>query len=447
MLTALCALCALACPALADGWKAGAAVQAITPKEPMWMAGYASRTKPAEGKEQELYVKALAIEDPAGTRVVLLSSDLIGITRPLAEAVRARVHKQLGLKREALMLTSSHTHSGPVIRDNLADMYPMSAAEAKKIAPYTRQLEGWMVDVIAQAVKNLAPAALSVGTGTARFAMNRRQATDKGVIIGSNPTGPVDHSVPVLDVRDAKGKLIAVAFGYACHNTTMDFNRWCGDYAGYAQEELEKKHKGAVALFWSGCGGDANPMPRRKLELCRKYGKELADAVDGVIKGKRTEVTGKLAARYEEVALPFDKLPTREALAGDAKSKNQALRKRAERLLKVLDEGKKIDDHYRHYPVQAWRLGDQVTWVALGGEVVVDYALRLKKELKGPRQVWVTAYANDVMAYVASRRVLKEGGYEADSSMIYYGMPTRWAAGVEDAIVDKARAVVKEVTK
>src|SRR5690606_19404995 len=106
----------------------------------------------------------------------------------------------------------------------------------------------------------------------------------------------------------------------------------------------------------------------------------LADAVDGVLKGKRAEVTGQLAVRYAEIALPHDKLPTREALAADAISKNRALQKRAERLLKVLDGGKPIDDHYRHYPVQAWRLGDQVTWVALGGEVVVDYALRLKKE-------------------------------------------------------------------
>src|SRR5262245_58645111 len=429
---ALAVLVTLCSPALADGWKAGVAVRKITPSEPMWMAGYAARTKPAEGKEQELYVKALALEDPAGTKVVLLTSDLIGISRQLAESVRAQVGKKTGLKREALMLTSSHTHSGPVIRDNLTDMYPMTADDAKKIAPYTKKLEGWIVEAMVEAVKNLKEAKLSVGQGTARFAMNRRQATPKGVVIGSNPDGPVDHSVPVLDVADAKGKRIAVVFGYACHNTTLDFMRWCGDYAGYAQEELEKKHKGAVAMFWSGCGGDANPMPRRKLELCKKYGKELADAVGDVLKGKRTEVKGKLAMRYAEVALPYDKLPTKETLAADLLSKNLALRKRAERLKKALDDGKKIDDHYRHYPVQAWRLGDQVTWVALGGEVVIDYALRLKTELKGDRAVWVTAYANDVMAYVASKRVLKEGGYEADSSMIYYGLPSRWAPAVED---------------
>src|SRR5207249_11303240 len=53
------------------GWKAGVAVQVITPTEPMWMSGYAARNKPAEGKLQDLYVKALALEDPSGGRLVL----------------------------------------------------------------------------------------------------------------------------------------------------------------------------------------------------------------------------------------------------------------------------------------------------------------------------------------------------------------------------------------
>ena len=84
-----------------------------------------------------------------------------------------------------------------------------------------------------------------------------------------------------------------------------------------------------------------------------------------------------------------------------------------------------------------WKLGDQLLWVALGGEVVVDYSRRLKKELAGPRAVWISAYANDVMAYIPSLRVLKEGGYEGDTSMIYYGMPTKWGAPIEEKIIAK----------
>jgi hypothetical protein len=238
--------------------------------------------------------------------------------------------------------------------------------------------------------------------------------------------------------------LRTVVFGYACHNTTMQFQRWCGDYAGYAQEYLEKKHKGAVAMFWTGCGGDANPLPRSKLELCKKYGKELAEAVEGVLSEKRLAVTGSLLTSYAEIELPYAEVPDKARLAADMLSKNLAVRKRAENLKRQLDETGKIDNYYRHYPVQVWTLGDQVTWVALGGEVVVDYSIRLKKELASKRSVWVTGYANDVMAYIPSARVLKEGGYEADSSMIYYGLPSKWAPAIEGKIVEKVHELGKK---
>jgi hypothetical protein len=419
-------------------FKAGVAVQVITPAEPMWMAGYGNRNKPAEGKVHDLHVKALALEDPAGGKLVLLTSDLVGVPRSLTEEVAEAVRKRAGLSRERLLLTVSHTHCGPVLRDSLSDMYDMPEEEAKKIGPYTEQLRGWMIDVIVKALDDLKPARLSIGNGSAGFAVNRREPTPNGIINGTNPKGPVDHDVPVLRVETPEGKLRAVVFGYACHNTTMQFYQWCGDYAGFAQAYLEEKHPGATALFWIGCGADANPLPRSKIELCQKYGRELADAVEAVLADKMTPVTEKCVARYATVSLPFDELPPRDKWTADLLSKQFAVRKRAERLLKVLDRGSKIDDHYPHYPVQVWRLGDEVLWVALGGEVVVDYKLRLAKEITDRRALWVTGYANDVMAYIPSARVLREGGYEADSSMIYYGMPTKWAPGLEDVIIRKA---------
>jgi hypothetical protein len=352
------------------------------------------------------------------------------------------VQKRTGLSRERLMLTVSHTHCGPVLRDNLSDMYDMPQEEARKIGPYTDRLRGWMSDVIVRALEDLKPARLAYGKGTARFAVNRRKPTPSGVVNDANPDGPVDHDVPVLAVRTPAGELRAVAFGYACHNTTLQFYQWCGDYAGFAQAELEARHPGAKSLFWMGCGGDANPLPRSKVELCRKYGKELAVAVEDVLTGRMTPIAGVASARYATVALPLDKVLTAEQLAAERSSKQFAVRRRAERLIAQLVEKGKIDDHYRHYPVQVWRLGDGPTWVALGGEVVVDYSLRLKRELAAAGPLWVAGYANDVMAYIPSARVLAEGGYEADSSMIYYGMPGKWAPAIEERIVAKVRELV-----
>lgn len=427
-------------------FKAGVATTNITPTDPIWMAGYAGRTKPAEGKVHDLHAKALCLEDASGKLLVLVTTDLIGIPRSLGDAVAAAAEKRFGIKRDELVLSASHTHCGPVVRENLIDMYPLTKEDADKVEAYTKRLQPQLVELIGAAVTGRKPVTLKYGAGKATFAVNRREPTEKGVINGRNPAGPVDHTVPVLVAEGADGKPLAVVFGYACHNTTLSFNKWCGDYAGFAQLDVEKAYPNATAMFWAGCGADANPLPRGKIEQCEQYGKELADAVTAAVKSAKP-ITGKFAAKYERLTLKFESVPTKAQLGADALSKTLAVQKRAERLLKELEANGKIGDAYPHYPVQTWALGDQVLWVSLGGEVVIDYLLRLKKDVPTSRALWVTGYANDVMSYIPSARVLKEGGYEADSSQIYYGMPGKWSPAIEDAIVGKVKELATAVSE
>lgn len=439
--------CSPADAADAPAFKAGVATKVITPAEPMWMAGYASRTKPSEGKQHDLWVKALALEDSAGTVLVLVTSDLIGIPRDVSESVAAAVREKAGLTRERLLLSASHTHCGPVLQRNLSDMYPLSAEQRAQVVRYTDQLAAGMSETVLAALADRKPARLSYGSGVARFAMNRRRPTPTGFINDRNPEGPVDHSVPVLRVEGTDGTLRAVAFGYACHNTTLSYYQWCGDYAGFAQVDIQAKNPGAVALFWAGCGADANPLPRGTVEHAQKYGRELAEAVEGELARPATLMAGTFAAGYATIPLAFDQVPSRAQIQADLLNKNTTLKQRAERFLKILDAGGALPAEYTAYPVQVWRLGDGPLWVSLGGEVVVDYALRLKKELAGQRPVWVAGYTNDVMAYIPSERVLKEGGYEGDTSMIPYGWPSKWKAGLEEQIVTKVHQLVRDHTR
>ncbi|MDW8222402.1 MAG: neutral/alkaline non-lysosomal ceramidase N-terminal domain-containing protein [Gemmatales bacterium] len=427
-------------------YKAGVAKAIITPEPGLWLAGYAGRNKPAEGKANDLYAKVLALEDSQGTRLVLVTLDVIGLPRDLSEEMYQDIRLKTHLPREAVVFACSHTHCGPVIYGNLSDMYPLPPDQPEKLKKYREFLRQTVVRLVSEALAELKPAQLSRGEGAARFAINRRQHTEKGVIIGQNPQGPVDHSVPVLRVASPDGKLRAIVFGYACHNTTLDFYQYCGDYAGFAQDYLEEKYPGAVALFWTGCGADANPHPRRTLELAQKHGRELADAVAATLSQNLTPLRGHFRAAYGTISLPLDKLPSKEELQAQALSKTYAVQARAKRLLKQLEAQGKLDDHYPHYPVQVWRLGDDLHWIMLGGEVLVDYALRFKKDYS-PQRTWVMGYANDVMAYIPSVRVLKEGGYEADSSMIYYGFPTKWSPLIEDLIVREVHALMKQVGK
>jgi hypothetical protein len=429
-------------------WKAGAAKVCITPEKLMWMSGYGSRDKPAEGKLTDLWAKALVVEDPAGKRGVLVTMDLVGISRELAQAVCRELEKKHGFRREQIILSVSHTHTGPVVPSNLDVMFTQAmelfrdkdqdraAAQRKYLQDYGKFLEHKLIEVVDMAMNKLAPAKLSWSIGRATFAVNRRTNKETDVPklreLGQLK-GPVDHDVPVLCVRNTKDRIEAIVFGYACHATVLSFYQWSGDYPGFAQMELEKNYPDAVALFWAGCGGDQNPLPRRTVALARKYGKQLADAVQGELDRPMAAIDGKLAMSYREIDLPFAELPTREKLAMAAAAKKPYVAVRARLLLEKMKKQGSLRAAYP-YPVQVWRLGNDVRWVTLGGEVVVDYALRIKKEV-GPGKTWVMAYANDVMAYIPSLRVLKEGGYEGGGAMIYYGLPTVWGPQIEERIM------------
>ena len=163
------------------GWKAGAAKVRITPQQSLWMSGYSSRTKPAEGTLTDLWAKALVIEDGAGHRCVLVTLDLVGIERDLSRSICADLEKRYRLPRPAVLLAVSHTHTGPVVRHNLNVMYQLDARQQKLIADYAAELHRKVIQVVGAALKALAPARLEWGSGTAGFAVNRRNNKEKDV--------------------------------------------------------------------------------------------------------------------------------------------------------------------------------------------------------------------------------------------------------------------------
>jgi len=425
-------------------WKAGVATAVITPEQAMWMAGYASRTNVSQGRTLDLFAKVLALEDERGGRMVFVTLDLIGVPRTLRKSLEARVQKAWQLPPEGLLLNASHTHSGPEFRFGRTpaddgDFKPSSLGDI-----YGRTLEDKLFKLIGTALETRTPARLAYSFARCGVAMNRRLPTKDGYKNSPFPEGPVDQSVPVLRVEGADGRLRAVLFGYACHNTTLALYQFSGDYAGYAQQYFEADHPGAVALFMLGCGGDQNPYPRGTVDLAQKHGRSLATAVEAALATTLKSVNGPLHSAFAEVELDYAPVPTRDELKARLASKDRYEVSHAKRMLDRLEKGEKLPTQYP-YPVQVVRFGDALTLVALGGEVVVDFSLRLKKELAGPA-VWVAGYSNDVMAYIPSLRVMKEGGYEAGGAMRYSTThPGPWAESTEERIVGKVHELNRNV--
>jgi hypothetical protein len=430
----------------AEPWKAGVAKVNITPAEYMWMAGYASRDHVATGKMTDLWAKCLVLEDSKGKRAVLVTLDLVGIERHHSQSICEKLQSKYKLDRSQIALNTSHTHSGPVVARNLRPMhfYGLAKEHQDQVLAYAATLEDAIVELVGKAIDSLAPAQIAWGSGKTDFAVNRRNNKEPEVPMlreAGQLLGPVDHDVPVLAVKDEAGKLRAVACGYACHSTVLSGFDWSGDYPGFAQIELENGHPGCIAMFWAGCGADQNPLPRRTQELAEKYGKMLASAVNGVLSNPMTPISGSIQTAYTEVPLALATLPTRDELVAQTKDTNKYVAMRAKMLLEDLDGGQPLSQTYP-YPVQRWQLGTDVQWFFLGGEVVVDFAIRTKAEQTGAK-TWVAGYSNDVMAYIPSRRVLTEGGYEGGGAMLYYGLPTIWSERVEEQIIAEINQQVK----
>lgn len=391
------------------GWKAGTAKTVVTPSEPIWMAGYASRNKPSEGVRKDLYVKALALDDGSGKMAVILTSDLIGFRAELSDVIAGGCEKQFGLSRERLVINSSHTHTGPA----LGTIKPPAGyeAQAQVVRRYTDGLLEKCVQTVGAAIRNTAPVTLHFGQGFAGFAVNRRR--DRPGM--RHLPAPVDHDVPVLAARRPDGTLAAVLFGYACHNTTLGDYKISADYAGFAQEALEKAHPNATALFMLGCGADSNPLPRYHAsdpalvryseQLVSSYGGILAASVDLVLHGKMAQVSGPVNTAFDKVDIP---------------------------LLESASGRKSVP-----YTIQVLRFGSGPKMVVLAGEVVVDYALRIKAK-HGWDDTWVAAYSNDMPGYIPSARVVEEGGYETRSG---------YAPTVEETIITKVNSLVERAAK
>lgn len=423
-------------------WNIGLSRCLITPQTPVWLAGYGLKRAP-QGKLHDLWAKIFAFQDEAGQRALLITTDHMGMSRTVYDSLTGKIKVRYGLPPEAIMITFSHNHCGPILKDDLVDYYPLDEAQQKLIDEYTEWMENQIVAACGEALHHLQPARLYKGEGHCTFAVNRRENTEEDVLAGRPLKGAVDHSVPVLAVCSPAGQLRAVLFGYACHPTTLAFNYYCGDYPGWAQLALEARYPGLMAAFFNACGADANPLPRRKVELAVKYGHMLAEAVEKVLASPMQPVSSGVRTAFAWTDLAYEELVTREKLLPIAAGPSELHARWARRMLKLLESGVQFPSSYP-YPVQVWRLGDELLFIALGGEAVVDYALRFKREF-GPR-TFVCGYANDMAAYIPSRRVWEEGGYEGGPHLDEYGRPAwRWAGDVEERIVATVHRLVQTV--
>jgi len=428
-------------------WQAGAAKADITPTESVPLAGYGGKSRMSQRVEHAIWLKALALKDDLGATSVLVTADLVGLSDKMIAVIAKNALEKHRIPRDRLILNTSHNHSCPVTEDVLWLYYEFTPEEAAAKDRYTQMVYAKYDEVIGKAIASLAPAELAFEQGLAGVAVNRRRSRGpESRAMG----GQVDQDVPVITVKSGND-LKAIVFGYSCHTTALGGLSINGDYAGFAQLNLEKQFQGSVAMFVQNCGGDANPLPRIRgkntdaeaTSLASKYGDILGEAVRQVIVGTMKPLSGPIRVAMGETELelqpgiPLDELKQRVPnLTGMPKREFEHFIRQYETLGSTPDRVK--------YPIQAWRFGADFTFIALTGETVVDYSLKFKAAY-GWNNTWVCGYNNDLLSYVPSLRVLKEGGYEGVSGMYEYGHRAPYTETVEERITERVEQLVNQL--
>lgn len=411
---------------------AGAASVDITPDYPVRLSGYGGRRLPNTGVSLHIFAKALALGTDSEGPAILITVDNVGVPASIRAEVLRRLQADTKATDARFAICSSHTHCAPMLTGVLPNLFGMDipAEHLPAIERYTRELTDNIEKVARAALADRKPSTLAWGIGKVGFAANRRQF----------PLKPIDHDLPVLRITGTDGNVRAIFTSYACHCTTIGIDEIHGDWAGVAQEALQREFPGAIALTALGCGADQNPNPRRTMELVKQYGEDLGAEAKRIATGQLKPLTAPIACETKQIDLAFDTLPTREEWQTLAASKTPAISYHAKKNLARLDRGEKLPTHLP-YLVQRWNFGNDMAMVFLPGEITIDYSLRIKREYDRTR-MWVNGYSNDVPCYVPSRRVLEEGGYEGAGAMVYYDRPTKFAPDVEDRIMTAVQSLM-----
>lgn len=431
------------------GWRAGVARINITPETSLWMAGFASRDHIATGTMHNLWAKALALEDKNKHRVVLITIDICSISKGIADRIRNRISKEEGIAKADIIVNCSQTLSSPVLDDDaLFNIYPFDSVQGQLIKKYTSLFEENAVRVARNALDDLEPVTLFSENGVASFQVNRRTNNETSLLYQSELHGPNDYSVPVIKVLNADQKIKGILFGYACRNAVLNGYEWSGDYAGFAQIELEQMFPGATAMFFMGASANLDALPRKEKRFALQYGRELAFAVEKVINEDMKPLSPKLVTAYEEINLALTKPDKKELISILSDTTKSYLHYITNKIVSKINRGEKVATTTR-YPVQVWKIGEQPLF-ALGGELVVEYAIEIKK-LFGD-QTFVMGFSNGIISYIPTLSILKESNNKGSKNVFYnpinyayegntetqlvYGLPSIFEADIEHRIMD-----------
>lgn len=417
--------------------RAGFAKTEITPPIGVDLSGYVARENPSKGIHDPLFTKALVLQTN-GQTLAVVTSDLVGLSPDSVRQIRKKVSAETNISSDSLLLTCTHTHSGPATVALRGCGTPDD--------DYLHRLEGLIADNVIKASKTLQPARIGFGHGqvTEPVFLNRRKPDG----------GTVDPEIIVLRVDAEDGTPIATWINFTCHAVVWsgDNLNISADFPGAVTASVEQQI-GGIALFSNGACGDINPNARGS-DAVDSVARPIADEAVRVRYSIETRPTCDLKVRTECFSIPFAPLMDRETAQQTINSWRKTRQERsdsgvevriadahiqmAEAVLALHQRGETLSPLKADLKVTS--IGDHYL-VSFPGEVLVEIGLRLKRV--NPGRVAFLGYTDGCLGYIPLNEDFEKGGYEPAGAWVYYGHNAPFEAGIGERLIEAATTLMK----
>ena len=419
----------------------------ITPPVGIMQIGYFARTHGCEYVHDDLYATALVLDD-GQTKLAWVTCDLLFLHAESVARIRQEVAQRTDIPAEHIMLSCTHTHSGPI---------PYAGpAQSERDHLYTNGLVYQIAGAVCAAWARLEPAKLGFGRSQAHIGANRReQRSDGQVVLGNNPAGPTDPEVGVLRIDRADGSPLAALVNHACHAVALSAANYgiSADWPGAMRRTVEQA-TGATCLFVQGGCADINPVggPQAGYERVQQLGQAAGGAaIQAWAESAPLPDPVTLGAALRPLALPL--LGPLDAAGQPVMPVEQVaetrvrmpwadyVRARAERFpwKDIIQES--ADGWHIAAEVQAFRIGD-IAVAAAPVEPFVEIGLHIKDQSALPKVVFA-GYSNGLVGYLPTPSAYDIGGYEVDLSYIYYHLPAPLAPACAPLIEDTLTSLIR----
>lgn len=445
--------------------RAGVSQVTITPPLGMFLMGYANRDKGAMSVHDDLTATALVLSD-GKVRLALVACDLVFAHPRIVAQIRTRVQVEMGIPPGHVMICCSHTHSGPVTWHRAS-----VATDRAEVACYLAWLSDRIVEAIRMADRDLQDAVWGVGRGRTTIGVNRRQrAPDGRMVLGADPAGTIDSELLVLRVDAAQplpGKEagfkatrpLAALVNYACHAVCLGSNSYAisADWPGVMRRAAEAS-TGARIGFIQGACADTNPLggPQDTFDSAQRLGTQVAQEVARVYHRTALRSDAILQAAKRDLALPLlgpigrdgRRVPPFEVTASRVVGlpPDQVMRFLDRRFPWAVDVADSGDGTWRTNAEQQTFCVGNMALTAVAAEPFAAIGQEIKAHSRAAFTIFA-GYTNGSVGYLPTPQAYDQGGYEVDSSYVYYRLPAPLAPSCASMVIDGALSSIESLMR